>query len=572
MEQSSITRAVPLADPRRSRYRGCLLGLCIGDAFGAAAEFMTRAEILKAHPPNGIIDLLPRPGLPAGSYTDDGQMSVATARGVLDWRRVSGWTPGAVLDAAAQEALSTAIFVRYMEWYESGEHIGRGPGTATMTALGDRKPGRPRGRVNPENKGCGGVMRVSPIGLAGLGEAAFEAAARAAILTHGHPTSDASSGCLALLIAFLVGGLPLPEATARTREHLVAWSRTDVAASRGIAETLDVVDAAVRLAAEAEESYTAIGQIGQVGEETADGDGKGWVAEEDLGIGLYCALRFPDDFGAAVAGAANISGDSDSTASVAGAILGAALGVEGIPPDWVERVENRELLIKLADELCWDAGQARTPWLGHLAAAGDKYAAETDYNQYLAKFQKSTDGDPDLSLPEHRSALLLLINRFKARVPHTELLHERLHNWYAVHAAHLPDHDQRLVDATEEQLRCAARVYLDLKDGVGHGSVSIPNFKAVAVSKCLFAMRPAFFAPWDRPMIDDHGRGDSDAAYMTFLGALQADLDSTRTRCAWLGIELDDLQTVLGRPSLTAVQLVNEYHWWRITRRHQFSS
>jgi len=101
-------QALAPQDPRRSRYRGCLLGVCIGDAFGAAGEFMTRTEILKAHPPNGIKDLLPRPGLPAGSYTDDGQMSVATARGVLDWRRVSGWTPGAVPDTAAQEALSTA--------------------------------------------------------------------------------------------------------------------------------------------------------------------------------------------------------------------------------------------------------------------------------------------------------------------------------------------------------------------------------------------------------------------------------------------------------------------------------
>jgi ADP-ribosylglycohydrolase len=567
----NAAQALAPQDPRRSRYRGCLLGLCIGDAFGAAAEFLTRAEILAAYPPSGISDLLPRPGFPAGSYTDDGQMSVATARGVLDWRRISSWTPGAALDTAAQEALSTAIFIRYMSWAASDEHVGRGPGTATMTALEGRKPGRPGDRVNRHSKGCGGVMRVAPIGLAGLGEAAFEAGARAAILTHGHPTSDASSGFLALLITHLVGGLPLSAATARARRYLTDWSREDIAAPKGVAETLEAVDAAVVLAAEGGEPYAAIGQIGQVGEETPDGDGKGWVAEEDLGIGLYAALRFPNDFAAAVQAAANISGDSDSTASVAGAILGAALGVEGIPPDWVEQVENRELLVELADGLCWDAGPAGTPWLGHLAAAGDLYAAKTTYNMFLAEFRKSTGDDPDLTRHEHRRALLLLINQLKARVPNTELLHERLHDWFELQVAQLPSHGQRLVDATEEQLCCAAHAYLDLMEGDEQDSVSIPRFTAVAVAKCLFAIRPAFFAPWDRPMIRSFGRGNSGGAYESFLRAMQTDLRSAQTQCAWLGIELNDLQAVLGRPSLSALQLVNEWHWWRITRRHEFS-
>jgi hypothetical protein len=155
-------------------------------------------------------------------------------------------------------------------------------------------------------------------------------------------------------------------------------------------------------------------------------------------------------------------------------------------------------------------------------------------------------------------------------VPHTELLHERLHNWYEVHAANLPNHEQRLVDATEEQLCGAAIAYLDLMEGDEQSSVSIPRFKAVAVAKCLFAIRPAFFAPWDRPMIRSFGRGDSGHAYESFLRAMQTDLRSAQTQCAWLGIELDDLQAVLGRPSLSALQLVNEWRWWRITRRHEF--
>ena len=106
----------------------------------------------------------------------------------------------------------------------------------------------------------------------------------------------------------------MPAATTRSCEYLAASSREDVAAREGVAETLDVVDAAGDLAAEGGDPCAAIARIGHVGEETPKGDGKGWVAEEDLGIGLYAALRFPNDLRAAVQAAANVSGDSDSTA------------------------------------------------------------------------------------------------------------------------------------------------------------------------------------------------------------------------------------------------------------------
>ncbi len=59
-----------------------------------------------------------------------------------------------------------------------------------------------------------------------------------------------------------------------------------------------------------------------------------------MAISLFCALRFEHDFRAGVLAAVNHSGDSDSTGSIAGAVLGARLGIEAIPKDWVKRVEN----------------------------------------------------------------------------------------------------------------------------------------------------------------------------------------------------------------------------------------
>ena len=76
-----------------------------------------------------------------------------------------------------------------------------------------------------------------------------------------------------------------------------------------------------------------------------------WVAEETLGIALYCALRHGDDYAAAVRAAVNISGDSDSTGAVTGAIVGAALGLDAIPAAWREQVADGALLAELGRRL-----------------------------------------------------------------------------------------------------------------------------------------------------------------------------------------------------------------------------
>ena len=317
------------ADTARDRIRGCLLGLAVGDAYGAPLEFLKRREILGKFGPDGPGGLAPWGGHPGGSYTDDTQMSIATARGLLDWRAPTGWAPGAAVD---HEALAQAVWQRYLEWYRSGEWQGRAPGTACMTALAGEKP--------VDSKGCGGVMRVAPLGCAGLEGAAFEAGARAAALTHHHHTSDAASGFQALLVEQLVRGDELRVAVAAARDALAAWPGSAAALERPAARpkaggehetpaapskpgaALDAVDTAIGLAGDASvDTYEAIGRIGHVGAETPDGGGKGWVAEEALGIGLLCALRFAREFAAALRAAALISGDSDSTASIAGAIL-----------------------------------------------------------------------------------------------------------------------------------------------------------------------------------------------------------------------------------------------------------
>ena len=342
-----------LRDARRDRVRGCLLGLAVGDAYGAPLEFMRRREIASRFGTDGPDELSAWGGGPGGRFTDDTQMSVATARGLLDWRATSGWRRGGAVD---HEALARAVKRRYVAWYRSEQWRGRGPGTTCLEALRSGAP--------VDSKGCGGVMRVAPLGCAGLGGDAFEAGVRAAAITHGDPTSDAASGFQALLVDGLVGGVGLSTAVAAARDAMAQWPASRDAAERsdGVRrvleqrtasrDALEAVDAAVALASDDSiDTYEAIGRVGHVGAETPDAGGKGWVAEEALGIGLLCALRFAGDFAAALRAAAVVSGDSDSTASIAGAIVGAAAGLGCIPHPWLDAVEDRDELLELADEL-----------------------------------------------------------------------------------------------------------------------------------------------------------------------------------------------------------------------------
>jgi ADP-ribosylglycohydrolase len=78
--------------------------------------------------------------------------------------------------------------------------------------------------------------------------------------------------------------------------------------------------------------------------------GKGFVAEEALAMGLYCALG-ANDFEDGIILAVNHSGDSDSTGAITGNLLGSSAGVEAIPERWLAPLELRSTIEAIADDL-----------------------------------------------------------------------------------------------------------------------------------------------------------------------------------------------------------------------------
>jgi len=302
------------------RYRGCLLGLAVGDALGAPAEFLTIEQIRKKYGPTGITDFQAVGGLKPGSYTDDTQMSLATAAGIIRARQ-------------GDKDPVEAVYEAYLEWFtgQMNPSNRRGPGHTCLSALGSGKRGSLEKAIN-NSKGCGGVMRTAPAGLAFMPGEAFRMGAEFAALTHGHPSGYLPAGFLPEMIAHIISGKSLVQAVGLAELELVKYD--------GHEETIGKIRLAKKLAGGNKGTDDAICEIGE-----------GWVGEEALGIALYCALRFHNDWKAAVLASVNHSGDSDSTGSITGAILGTHLGIAAIPARWVTDVEDFKKIDQIAHEL-----------------------------------------------------------------------------------------------------------------------------------------------------------------------------------------------------------------------------
>ena len=346
-----------------SRIHGCLLGGALGDSLGYAVEFDSIEAIRGRFGVEGLRDFS---ALDGGShFSDDTQMTLYTVDGLVEALEWANSGVGADVNAclwlaylrwlASQgEAVPASTPVPQPRWIDSQEVLRhrRAPGNACLSGLATGEMGTAFRPVNPESKGCGTVMRSAPFGLVPhiTPDAVYKLSADAAALTHGHPSARQSAGIFSLLIHRLVAGDTLPAAADAVQ--------AEVHSLEGAAPELqERLDAAVRLASSGPAAPEDL--VRELGE--------GWVAEEALAVGLYAVLATasgPDgsmagnlDFGpqdhfrAAVALAVNHSGDSDSTGSIAGNILGAYYGEACLPEQWLEALEAPDVIRSMADQL-----------------------------------------------------------------------------------------------------------------------------------------------------------------------------------------------------------------------------
>ena len=341
----------PDSPSRRSRahFSGCLLGGAVGDALGAPVEFLSIDEIRARYSAGGIADYHCAYGR-QGAITDDTQMTLFTAEGLLRadvrWHHKGICHPASVIHHAYVRWLHTQgdrsrspLSRDQMDGWligVDGLHARRAPGNTCLSALRGATMGTVDRPLN-NSKGCGGVMRVAPIGLVAKDdEAAFALGCEAAAITHGHPSGYYSAGCFAAVIRNLTEGRTLPDAVERTLRIVDSPGNTSGAeCSAAIREAVALWHDVDRVP-----SPETIGRMGG-----------GWVGEEALAIALYCALSAQDDFARGVMLAVNHSGDSDSTGAITGNLLGLLLGIDAIPARWLEGLELRDDIEAVATDL-----------------------------------------------------------------------------------------------------------------------------------------------------------------------------------------------------------------------------
>lgn len=332
-----------------ARIRGCLLGGAVGDALGAPVEFMSTAEIRAAFGVAGIEEFAPAYGR-RGAITDDTQMTLFTAEGLIRAQvRYEGrgicHVPSVIHHAllrwlSTQGEKSAALPGEPDGWLITHKALfaQRAPGMTCLSAL--RVSKRLGDEARNDSKGCGAIMRIAPIGLfvnltPGSSEAApraYEVACESAKSTHAHRESTLSSGFFALVVGNLMQGASLFDA--------IQASRRPLEAEPGAEFVISVIERAVNLA-----SSSAVSSP-----ELVESLGGGWVAEEALAISLFCALR-AESFEHGVRLAVNHGGDSDSTGSLTGQLLGTLWGAGVIPQRWLDELELRDVIETIATDL-----------------------------------------------------------------------------------------------------------------------------------------------------------------------------------------------------------------------------
>ncbi len=254
----------------------------------------------------------------AGQYTDDTLMSIALATSLIEKRGFD------------QEHVGT----QYLAWMESGNT--RGIGGTTHKALTRIKNGASvleSGVTHNDGKeasGNGTAMRASPIGLwyRKDPEKLLEVAMLDASITHNAFEPKMGSIAVALGTALLASG------TYTTHEALE--TTLDIVSDSIVKAKLSLALKHIEMGTD---HFEALAQIGVNG-----------YVPETVGAAFYC-LGATDNYKDAVVLAVKAGGDTDTTAAICGAMAGTLYGLEGIPSEYKDKVENFELLQSLTDEL-----------------------------------------------------------------------------------------------------------------------------------------------------------------------------------------------------------------------------
>ena len=298
-----------MEDRLKSRYRGALLGLAVGDALGTTLEFQPPGSF------EPIADMLGGGpfGLEPGQWTDDTAMALCLAESLIETK---GFDPVDQLR-------------RYLSWYREGVNSSTGEcfdiGLTTRAALHRfEETGEPYpGATHERSAGNGSIMRLAPVPLAFAAdiEEVAELASESSRTTHGAAAAVDACRFLGVAIATAVGGAGKDAVLSKE-----LWS----------GEALVPEISAVVTGSYKRKSPPEI-------------RGGGYVVHS-LEAALW-ALHRSATFEEGALLAVNLGDDADTTGAVYGQLAGAVYGEEAIPASWLDLLASRGRIQELADGL-----------------------------------------------------------------------------------------------------------------------------------------------------------------------------------------------------------------------------
>jgi poly(ADP-ribose) glycohydrolase ARH3 len=291
-----------------SKFKGCMLGLGLGDALGAPYEgsgmgSTDRVERLLSELPETL------------RYTDDTEMAIGVVESLSELGR---FDPDHMAHRFAANCDPT-----------------RGYGRGALVVLELVRQGTPWRdvslRVFPEGSfGNGAAMRAAPIGLAYANdtEELIRVTRTASSITHANPLAQEGALMITLTTVCALKGFSVAE-TLQVLEHALE-----------IPDYLHALEVIRDLLVTEPDAGEVIKKLGT-----------SVRALESVPTAVYAYLKYGDDYLRTISFCVSLGGDTDTTASMAGALSGARMGEAALPQAALEHLENRKRIIELIEEL-----------------------------------------------------------------------------------------------------------------------------------------------------------------------------------------------------------------------------
>ncbi|MEK7641461.1 MAG: ADP-ribosylglycohydrolase family protein [Patescibacteria group bacterium] len=305
-----------------SRIQGCLLGVAIGDALGMPVETMSHDRIMEATKGIGIdrfIEPINRrdwtKGMKAGATTDDWQLTRAVLTSLIRTQGVFS-----VADCAAEHVRESSQSL--FGWGKTTQ------GAIDAIKRGERDPEKDPLPPAPVGGGCGNgiVMKVAPVAIANFlrqkdHKDLWRDVKTLGSITHPDILASVSAFAVAVMLCKVL------------QPGILSAGQVGFLFEQMLAVVINL-EKEEKIPPHVSNRLLKIPDFWNDAGYLRKGVGCGFYAIDTAAFAIGTFLRHTNSFRQGVLEAVNAGGDTDTNASVVGALIGANVGLEGIPDEW----------------------------------------------------------------------------------------------------------------------------------------------------------------------------------------------------------------------------------------------